>query len=263
MKRLMFTDSEKLARRRELGKIRAATYREKHPGKIKERNEAHYQKNKYEIRVRQTKAYAANPERWKESNLKSIKKNRGCVSCRDWPDWREGWKHYDGHCYRCFSHKFPGHAKVHTKQRVEYEVRAFINAHFQDFVHDQKLPTAHCNCNHRRRIDHRRVVGNTLLCIETDEHHHRNYDPSDEDSRYHDVLVAWGGKLCFVRINPDGKGPAIEERLERLHAEITRHIGRLERGENSSYLEVWHLYYPKGTPDFYEEEHKPEWMPVD
>ncbi len=156
MKRLMLTDSEKLARRRELGKIGDAKYREKHPGKIKERNEVHYQKNKYEIRAHQAvhyqknkyeirthqaKAYAANPERWKEINLKSIKKNRGCVSCRDWPDWREGWKHYDGHCYRCFSHKFPGHAKVHTKQRVEYEVRAFINAHFQDFVHDQKLPT--------------------------------------------------------------------------------------------------------------------------
>ena len=92
------SDLEKLARRRELGKIRAATYREKHPGKIKERNEAHYQKNKYEIRAHQAKAYAANPERFKEYNLKSIKKNRGCVSCRDWPDWREGWKHYDGHC---------------------------------------------------------------------------------------------------------------------------------------------------------------------
>jgi hypothetical protein len=65
--------------------------------------------------------------------------------------------------------------------------------------------------------------------------------------------VAWGGKLCFIRINPDGKGPPLEERLERLHAEITRHIGRIERGENSSYLEVWHLYYPRGTEDYFEE----------
>ena len=38
------------ARIRELGRIRAAAYREKHPEKIKERNIAHYQKNKYEIR---------------------------------------------------------------------------------------------------------------------------------------------------------------------------------------------------------------------
>jgi hypothetical protein len=137
-------------------------------------------------------------------------------------------------------------------------VKKYIDQNFKDFVHDQKLPTAHCNCNHLRRIDHCRVVGNTLLCIETDEYHHRNYDPSDEDSRYHDVLMAWGGKLCFWRVNPDGKGPPIEERLDR--AEITRHIGRLERGENKSYLEVYHLYYPNGTPDFYEEQHKPEWL---
>jgi hypothetical protein len=47
-------------------------------------------------------------------------------------------------------------------------------------------------------------------------------------------------------------------RLERLHAEILRHIGRLERGENSAFLEVWHLYYPEGTEDFYDETCVPE-----
>ena len=157
--------------------------------------------------------------------------------------------HYDGHCFRCFCEKFPTHEKVRTKARVELQVRAFIDTHFQDFVHDKPMHTAHCDCNHRRRVDHRRVVGDTLLCIETDEWWHRGYDQDDEQARYHDVLLAWGGKLCFVRINPDGRGPVIEERLERLRAEITRHIGRLERGENTSYLEVYHLYYPEGTPD--------------
>jgi hypothetical protein len=168
--------------------------------------------------------------------------------------------HYDEHCYRCFSHKFPGHPKVRTKERAEDTVKAYINANFAGFIHNQKMDTAHCNCNHLRRIDHRREVGNTLLCVETDEHHHRNYDKDDESARYHDVLVAWGGKLCFVRINPDGKGPPIEARLERLRAEITKHIGRLERGENASYLEVYHLYYPEGTGDFYEKQDKPEWL---
>ncbi len=57
--------------------------------------------------------------------------------------------------------------------------------------------------------------------------------------------------------SPDDEGPPLEERLERLHSEITRHIGRLERGENTAYLEVWHLYYPKGTPDSYEEQYNP------
>ncbi len=35
-------------------------------------------------------------------------------------------------------------------------------------------------------------------------------------SRYHDLVVTWGGKLVFVRFNPDGKGPAIEDRLQHL-----------------------------------------------
>jgi hypothetical protein len=156
-------------------------------------------------------------------------------------------------CYRCFCEKYLGHELVHTKVRVELQVRVFINSHFAEFVHDKEMYTTHCNCPHCRRIDHLRVVGNTLLCVETDEHAHRGYDKDDEQARYHDVMVAWGGRLCFVRFNPDGKGPPLEERLERLHAEMTRHIGRLERGENSAYLEVWHLYYPEGTPDYYEE----------
>ena len=190
-------------------------------------------------------------------------RNHGCVECRLWPDWRVGLPHYDSHCYRCFSRKFPDHAKVRTKERAEDTVKAYINSHFKDFVHDQKMPTAHCNCNHLRQIDHRRVVGNTLLCVETDEHHHRNYDAQDEDARYHDVMLPWGGRLAFIRFNPDplsrnDEGPPLEERLERLHSEITRHIGRLERGENSAYLEVWHLYYPEGTSDYYEEALAPE-----
>jgi len=195
-------------------------------------------------------------------NIDKIKQYRrekyGCVDCKDWPDWQYGSKRYDGRCPRCHKHKFPDDPRL----RAEDAVRAYINANFKDFVHDHKMPTAHCVCDHRRRIDHRCVVGNTLLCIETDEHWHKNYDPDDEDARYHDVMMGHGGKLCFVRFNPDrfspdDEGPPLEERLERLHAEITRHIGRLERGENNSLLEVWYLYYPEGTPDFYDENTSP------
>jgi len=31
--------------------------------------------------------------------------------------------------------------------------------------------------------------------------------------------------------------------------EITRHLGRLEREENTEYLEVHYLYYPEDTCD--------------
>jgi hypothetical protein len=157
---------------------------------------------------------------------------RRCPNCITWIDSQIGIKKYDGMCYRCYAHEFPDDLKVQAKQRAEATVKAYINSHFAGFIH----------------------------CIETDEHHHRYYKKDDEDARYHDMLMAWGGKLCFIRFNPDDEGPPLEERLERLHAEMTLHIGRLERGENSAYLEVWHLYYPEGTSDFYDETCVPEWL---
>jgi hypothetical protein len=182
----------------------------------------------------------------------------GCIDCKDWPIWNYGSKRYDGRCFLCHTHKFPNDPRV----RVELVVREYINRHFKNFIHDRTMDTAHCDCTLLRRIDHRCMIGGTLLCIETDEHYHRCYKQGDEDARYHDVMMGHGGNLCFVRFNPDrfsreDEGPPLEERLERLHAEITRHIGRLERGENNSLLEVWYLYYPEGTPDFYDENTSP------
>ena len=185
-----------------------------------------------------------------------------CKNCKGGPDARQGTSKYDGYCATCFKRLWPGdpRSKLNYKHLWELKVRAFLDTQFSDFVHDMPLHTAHCDCSHRRRVDHRRIVGNTLLCIETDEWWHRNYKKDDEQARYHDVIMAWGGKLCFVRFNPNGDGPPLEERLERLRAAVTVHIGRLERGENSAYLEVWHLYYPEGTPDYYEAALKPEWL---
>jgi hypothetical protein len=213
----------------------------------------------------QRNAYAAawrlrNPERVKAYWVKR-RERYGCLECKDWPDPRQGWPHYDGYCWRCFSDKFRDDERVKSRGRVELRVRIYLDSHFKEFVHDQPIHTAHCVCSHRRRIDHRRLIGNTLVCVETDENFHKYYDPDDEEARYHDVIMAFGGKLCFMRFNPHkfnlddryNHGPPLAERLERLHAEITRHVGRLERGENSAYLEVWHLYYPEGTRDYYEE----------
>jgi len=214
------------------------------------------------------KRYAANPEKWKTYSKAWILRKHGCIECKEWPDGQRGYSHYDGMCWRCFSEKFPDDERVKSRGRVELRVRSYLDSHFPDFVHDQPIHTAHCVCSHRRRVDHRRLIGNTLLCVETDENFHRYYNEDDEEARYHDVIMAWGGKLCFVRFNPHqfnlddrcDQGPPLAERLERLRAEVTRHIGRLERGENTAYLEVHHLYYPKGTPDLYEEQSKPEWL---
>jgi biotin operon repressor len=220
------------------------------------------------LRESMRKHYAANREKMKKYQKAYMLRKHGCIECKNWPDAQRGYSHYDGMCFRCFSKEFPHDERVKTRGRVELRVRSYLDSHFPDFVHDQPIHTAHCVCSHRRRIDHRRLIGNTLLCVETDENFHKYYDPDDEEARYHDVIMAWGGKLCFVRFNPHkfnlddrcDHGPPLAERLERLRAEVTRHIGRLERGGNTAYLEVHHLYYPKGTPDLYEEQSKPEWL---
>ena len=248
---------EYCAAKRDEIKVKKKEYRAKHRDELKARRKEYYAAKRDDVLAKQKKYYAAKRDDVLAQQQEYRRTKLGCVECKSWPDWREGLPHYDGMCYRCFCEKFPTHEKVRTKVRVELQVRGFIDTHFEDFVHDKPMHTAHCDCNHRRRVDHRRLVGNTLLCVEVDEHHHRGYDKDSEQARYHDVLCAFGGRLCFVRFNPDGKGPPLEERLERLHSEITRHIGRLERGENTAYLEVWHLYYPKGTPDSYKEQCNP------
>ncbi len=96
----------------------------------------------------------------------------------------------------------------------------------------------------------------TLICIETDEHWYTGRpELKNEQARYQAVVAAWRGKLVFVRYKSQPHDTF--ERLERLRAEVRRHIERLERGENAAYLEVHHLYYPAGTPDSFEEFCKP------
>jgi len=198
------------------------------------------------------KAYAQKNNEYLKAYWKAYKQQtRGCVDCKEWPDCYVGIPRYDGRCFRCFKRKFPFHEKAQSKARVEWVVRDYIERNFPHFVHDHTMHTGHCDCTVRRRVDHRRQVGNTLLCVETDEMHHRYYDKDDEQARYHDIMMEWGGKLVFIRFNPDrdSLGPKLNKRLERLQAEITRHLGRIEREENTELLEKYYLYYPEGTPD--------------
>jgi hypothetical protein len=108
-----------------------------------------------------------------------------------------------------------------------------------------------CDCTHRRRVDHRKLIGNTLLCIETDEDQHKKYDKNDEIFRYNDLYMIHGGKFVFIRYNPDkyldknGKksNPQIATRLRALKKEIDMQIKRVEAEENTELLEIRHLFY--------------------
>jgi hypothetical protein len=129
---------------------------------------------------------------------------------------------------------------LHTK---EIRVRNAINENFEGFIHDKPLYTGQCDCTMRRRIDHRKLIDATLLCIETDEYAHKGYDPKDEELRYDDLFMVHSGKWIFIRFNPDGKGVDMVDKLNRLIEEIHFQIMRIKHSENTELLEVINLFY--------------------
>jgi hypothetical protein len=124
-------------------------------------------------------------------------------------------------------------------------VRNTINKKFDGFVHDNRpLYTGGCDCTHRRRIDHRKMIGNTILAIETDEFGHRGYDRHDEEIRYDDVYMIHSGKWIFIRFNPDSNVSKtdIEDKLYTLVQTMEKCIVRIEREENTELVEIIKLY---------------------
>jgi hypothetical protein len=162
-------------------------------------------------------------------------------------------KKFRGYCAICFKNEFPDDPltkEIHQKSK-ELKVRLFLNDNYEGFVHDIPLWTANCACIHRRRIDHRKLIGNTLLCIETDENQHRNYDEKDEEIRYNDLYSVFSGKWIFIRFNPDSykdskgkrKNTLFNKRLEVLQEEINKQIQRIEKEENTELVEIIKLFY--------------------
>jgi len=168
-----------------------------------------------------------------------------CPKCITWPDSRGGQDKYDGYCATCFKQVFPNdeRSKVIYTHTKEILVRNTINKHFEGFIHDKPLYTGQCDCTMRRRIDHRKLIGATLLCVETDEFAHKAYDTKDEEIRYDDLFMVHSGKWVFIRFNPDGKGVDMDDKLTRLVEEIHIQMKRIENGENTELLEVVKLFY--------------------
>ena len=177
-----------------------------------------------------------------------------CPHCIHWIDSRSGKAKYDGYCATCFKRVFPEDPRStiiyqHTK---EIRVRNAIieasqsNPLFQGFVHDQSLYTGHCDCTHRRRVDHRKLIGNTMVAIETDEYAHRSYDEKDEEIRYDDLYMIYSGKWIFIRFNPDTtmtQKSDIEDRIVVLLDVIENQIERIHSEENQELVEIIKLFY--------------------
>jgi len=227
-------------------------YRENNKEKLKEGGKKYRENSKEKLKERAKKYYEKNKELVKKYTKECRKM---CPNCKDWPDSRRANPKYNNYCTRCFQQLFPNDpltSKIRKKTK-EIAVRDFINENFGGFIHDKPLYTHNCNCAHRRRIDHRRQIDNTILAIETDEHQHRGYDKEDEDIRYNDVYMIFSGKWIFIRFNPDKyinkkgqrRNPKIDIRLKKLKKEIKTQINRIKNGENIDLLENIRLYYDK------------------
>jgi hypothetical protein len=169
-----------------------------------------------------------------------------CPNCIGWIDSRCGSVKYDGYCATCFKRIFPDDERskiiyTHTK---EIMVRNAINTNFEGFVHDRPLYTMNCDCSHRRRIDHRKLIDNTILAVETDEFGHRGYNQHDEEIRYDDLYMIHSGKWIFIRFNPDDNFSKvdIDDKLDKLIETMNDCILRVEREENTELLEIIKLY---------------------
>ena len=160
---------------------------------------------------------------------------------------------YKGYCASCYRQLFPTDPltlQIRSKTK-EIAVRDYINSNFEGFQHDKPLYTGNCDCTNRRRIDHRVLIGNTLLCVETDEGQHKDYNKKDEEIRYDDLFMIHSGKFVFIRFNPDkyknknnkSVNPMLYMRLPILKEEIEKQTERIKNEENTELLEIIKLYY--------------------
>jgi hypothetical protein len=167
---------------------------------------------------------------------------------------------YDGYCTRCFVYFFPKDKRIkemraHTKELrvLKYLTKnTFLDIDGKDFIHDKIMYTGNCNCSHRRRIDFRMIINNTLLCIECDEKQHKSYGTKDEEVRYDDLFMVFGGKWIFIRYNPDSYkinnrkyNPKNPYRMKVLKKEIEKQIQRINNYENTEMLEIVKLFFDK------------------
>jgi len=173
-----------------------------------------------------------------------------CIECQLVPHNKK----YNKHCIDCFVNAFPGdpRSSPHGKlKRRETVVREAIDEIFEGFIHDKAYYVGGKCCPHRRRVDHRFSLGNTVLAVETDEDAHISKDKQDEINRYDDLVMAMGHKMVFIRFNPDtnreelGAKTNLDHKIEALLICIGTQIERIRNNENTELCEIVWLFYCK------------------
>ncbi len=187
----------------------------------------------------------------KQKDMVDVKNKR----CPDCPLNQRGNYKYNNYCVECFSRKFPKDPRTFLIKKKSYEltIRDFLQINFPELnlIHDKPIWTHNCECNSRRRIDLRTLIGNTLLAIEIDERQHKDRNKNDENIRYDDLFMNYSGKWLYIRYNPniykDKQGrrqnPQLDKRLNILKNTVEFHIQRIKNEENIELLEIHKLFY--------------------
>jgi len=116
--------------------------------------------------------------------------------CRTYGNRRLG-----GFCAHCFVNLFPDDPRtltIYTKSK-ELKVVSHILNKCEGFIHDKTFSVdlqGGC-CATKRRIDLRKLINNTMLCIEIDEDQHKSYIKEHEKARYDDLFMDFSGKYIF------------------------------------------------------------------
>lgn len=178
--------------------------------------------------------------------------NKKGLMCNDCPIGQRGNPKYRNYCTFCFTNRFPYDplTSLIRKKSKENQVKEFINKEFKGFTHDKSIYTGQCDCSSRRRLDHFKLIDNTLLVVETDEQQHKRYDSVDEEIRYDDLFMIHSGKWIYIRFNPDSykikgktRNTKMSIRLQQLKKEIQKQIQRIKMEENGYLVEIVYLYY--------------------
>jgi hypothetical protein len=130
---------------------------------------------------------------------------------------------------------------------------SYITSKFDGFIHDKPFYAdleGGC-CATKRRIDLRKLINGTILCVEIDENQHKKYIKTSENVRYDDLFMDFSGKYIFIRYNPDkfidkynkSKNPFFEKRMDVLEHAINKNIERINNYENTELIEIHHLFY--------------------
>jgi len=169
---------------------------------------------------------------------------------------QSGNKRFKGYCTFCYSHLFPNDPLTATirQKTKELQIRDFINKHYDGFIHDKTIYLGDsCDCTNRRRIDLRKIVGNTMIAIECDEEQHKRYDKKDQEARYNDMYMVFSGKWYYIRFNPDiyndkngyRINPPIQTRLIALKKAVDNAIVIIENGQNTELVTIEYMYFDK------------------